>query len=230
MLADSAHVDALTERINDALPQTQCTRCGYPSCHDYAVAIVASQVAINRCPPGGAQGIERLSRITLRPAQALDASCGVEGPRRLAFVVEADCIGCTLCIKACPVDCIVGAPKRMHTVIEALCTGCELCIPACPMDCIDLEVVTPGQTGWKAWSPTQAAGARQQFEARRARHSRRQADEAARLAAQTQGKDADSGVGDEANSVLQAVSTPSPKQSLVHAAMQRAQAKRDNRG
>ncbi len=160
---------SLAERLNDALPQTQCTRCGYPSCREYAQAMANSTAAINRCPPGGQEGIVRLARITGLPPLPLDETCGVEGPRSVAWIVEAHCIGCTLCIKACPVDCIVGAPKRMHTIIESDCTGCELCIPVCPVDCIALDVVTPARAGWNAWSPELANQARRHHEARQAR-------------------------------------------------------------
>jgi len=154
----------LAARIEDALPQTQCTRCGYPDCRGYAEAIAVDSAAINRCPPGGREGIERLAALTGREVTALDPTCGSEGPRRLAVIDESWCIGCTLCIEACPVDCIVGAPKRMHTVIDALCTGCELCIPVCPVDCIAMADVTAAPaTGWRAWSPALAAQARERY-------------------------------------------------------------------
>jgi Na+-translocating ferredoxin:NAD+ oxidoreductase subunit B len=170
----------LAARIEDALPQTQCTRCGYPDCHGYAQAIADGEADINRCPPGGAEGIRRLAAITGESVQTLDATRGVEGPRRLAAVDEQWCIGCTLCIQACPVDCIVGAPKRMHTVIDALCTGCELCIPVCPVDCIVMDDVTSPATGWQAWSDELAALARTRYAQHRQRIGReRQEQEAA---------------------------------------------------
>ncbi|AMM23104.1 RnfABCDGE type electron transport complex subunit B [Variovorax sp. PAMC 28711] len=153
----------LAARINDALPQTQCTRCGYPDCAGYADAIAAGEAGINQCPPGGAEGIARLARLTGRPVLALDPQFGTEGPRSMAVIDEAWCIGCTLCLDACPPDAIVGIHKHMHTVIEAHCTGCELCIPVCPVDCISLEVETPGRTGWQAWSATQANSARERY-------------------------------------------------------------------
>ena len=115
---------------------------------------------INRCPPGGAQGIVRLAALTGRPVLPLDQQRGIETPRRLAVIDEDWCIGCTLCIKACPVDCIVGASKQMHTVIDELCTGCDLCLPVCPVDCISMVEVTGARTGWDAWSPQQADEAR----------------------------------------------------------------------
>ncbi|MGJ7541860.1 RnfABCDGE type electron transport complex subunit B [Variovorax sp. LT1R16] len=152
-------MNGLAARIHDALPQTQCTRCGYPDCAGYAQAVAEGTAAINQCPPGGAEGIERLAQRTGRPLLPLDAQFGAEGPRAMAVIDEAWCIGCTLCLDACPTDAIVGMNKRMHTVIEAHCTGCELCIPVCPVDCIALEDATPGRTGWAAWSKTQADAA-----------------------------------------------------------------------
>jgi len=153
----------LVEALLDALPQTQCTRCGYPDCRGYAQAIVADGADINRCPPGGQDGVERLARFAGRAVLALDPACGSEGPRARAVVDEAWCIGCALCLRACPVDAIVGAAKRMHTVIDDLCTGCELCIPVCPVDCISLVAVTGGRSGWDAWSPAQADEARARY-------------------------------------------------------------------
>ena len=157
-------MNGLAARINDALPQTQCTRCGYPDCAGYAQAVAEGEAGINQCPPGGAEGIERLARLTGRPALPLDPQFGTEGPRAMAVIDEAWCIGCTLCLDACPTDAIVGINKRMHTVIEAHCTGCELCIPVCPVDCISLEVETPGLSGWQAWSAEQARSARSRYE------------------------------------------------------------------
>ena len=173
---------AWVARINAVLPQTQCTRCGEPDCASYASAI-ATGATINRCPPGGEEGMRRLAALTGRPAEPLDPDCGQEGPRRLAWIDEATCIGCTLCIKACPIDCIVGAPQRMHTIIEDWCTGCELCIPACPVDCIHLDVATPGLSGWAAWSEAQADSALHRYSARTERLARAGEKECNRLAA-----------------------------------------------
>ena len=128
--------EAYVERIDAALPQTQCQRCGYPACRPYAEAIARGEAPINRCPPGGAEGVRVLARITGRPLLPLDPACGTETPPRVAVIDEDACIGCTKCIQACPVDAIVGATKLMHSVIADRCTGCELCLPPCPVDCI----------------------------------------------------------------------------------------------
>jgi Na+-translocating ferredoxin:NAD+ oxidoreductase subunit B len=180
--------DTLAERSDAALPQTQCTRCGYADCRAYAQAIADGAAPINQCPPGGAEGIARLAAVTGQAAIALNPANGSEGPRKLMFVDEAWCIGCTLCIKACPVDCIVGAPKAMHTIIEDLCTGCELCLPACPVDCILVEDATPGRSAWDAWSEADADRARTRYASHRARLVRDQTDNDARLAAKAEHK------------------------------------------
>ncbi|BFO56073.1 electron transport complex subunit RsxB [Acidovorax sacchari] len=159
----------LAARIDAALPQTQCTRCGYPDCASYADAVAEGTADINRCPPGGAEGVARLAALTGRAPLPLDPQCGAERPRGLAVIDELACIGCTLCIKACPTDAILGTHKRMHTVIEAHCTGCELCIPVCPVDCIAMENATGDATGWAAWSATQAGRARQRYQVHRLR-------------------------------------------------------------
>ena len=153
----------LKDRINAALPQTQCTRCGYPDCAAYAEAIALQSVPINQCPPGGVEGIARLSAITGQRVAPLNPANGTEGPRAVAVIDENWCIGCTLCVDACPTDAIFGSNKLMHTVIEPHCTGCELCIPVCPVDCISLENVTDERTGWAAWSSALAATALERY-------------------------------------------------------------------
>jgi len=181
----AALANELVDALDAALPQTQCTRCGYPDCRSYAGAIADGEAAINQCPPGGTEGIARLARLTGLPELALNPLNGSEGPRRLAVIDEAWCIGCTLCLKACPVDSIVGGPKSMHTVIDPLCTGCELCIPVCPVDCISLVDVTEERTGWDAWSPAQADEARERFAFHRERLARDDQERLARMAARS---------------------------------------------
>jgi electron transport complex protein RnfB len=170
-------------RIHAALPQTQCTRCGYPDCAGYAQAIADGQAQINQCPPGGAEGIARLAALTGQAATPLNPANGSEGPRAVAVIDEAWCIGCTLCIDACPTDAILGSNKLMHTVIERYCTGCELCVPVCPVDCIALENITGARTGWQAWSAEDAQQALLRYEQRRARLARQAQEDALRLQA-----------------------------------------------
>ena len=160
---------SLVERIDDALPQTQCTRCGYADCRAYAEAIASHEAAIDRCPPGGAEGVARLAAITGDAPRPLDATVGAEGPLHCAVIDESACIGCTRCLPVCPVDCIVGGSKSLHVVIAPLCTGCERCLPECPVDCIVMAPVDPDRTGWSAWSAAQAATARHRYTAHRAR-------------------------------------------------------------
>ena len=182
---------SLAQRINDALPQTQCTRCGYPDCERYAHAIANGEADINQCPPGGEEGVQRLSAITGKAIQPLNPDNGLEGPLTLAVIDEAWCIGCTLCIKACPTDAILGANKRMHTVIEPYCTGCELCIPACPVDCISLDPVDERLTGWAAWPQELADLGKSRYQARQARLQREQQEHEARMQAEAVKKLAD---------------------------------------
>lgn len=160
-LPSQASLSPRVIQLHAALPQTQCTRCGYPDCLAYATAIDAGQALINQCPPGGQEGIERLAAITGQAPLPLNPANGQEEARHIVWIDENWCIGCTLCIKACPVDAIVGANKRMHTIIEVQCTGCDLCLPVCPVDCILTEALpTPeGQTpktAWGTWSQSQA--------------------------------------------------------------------------
>ena len=161
----------LSLRILEVLPQTQCTRCGYPDCAAYADAIASGEAAINQCPPGGDEGIHRLAAVTSQAYLPLNPDNGVQAPRSVVWIDENWCIGCTLCIDACPVDAIIGTHKRMHTVIESECTGCELCLPVCPVDCMLLENVSGEASGWDAWSASAAEQARQRYADRQARLS-----------------------------------------------------------
>ena len=129
----------LVERLDRLLPQTQCGQCGFDGCLPYAQAMARGEAGIDRCPPGGDAGARALARLLQLAPRPYDRSRGLHKPPQVAWVVEPDCIGCTRCIQACPVDAIVGGSKLMHTVIAALCTGCELCLPACPVDCIELR-------------------------------------------------------------------------------------------
>ena len=132
----------LLERIDRILPQTQCRQCGYAGCRPYAEAIASGSADIDRCPPGGDIGVRALAHLLGKPPKSFNRTLGEHQPDQVAFIAEADCIGCTKCIQACPVDAIIGASKHMHTIIESMCTGCDLCIPACPVDCITMITTT----------------------------------------------------------------------------------------
>ncbi len=219
-------MDALATRIDAVLPQTQCTRCGYPDCAGYAQAIAAGAAAINQCPPGGAEGIARLSRATGLPALPLNPRNGVEGPRGVAVIDEDWCIGCTLCIAACPTDAIIGSNKLMHTVIEPYCTGCELCVPACPVDCISMENVTHALTGWAAWSQSQADEARHRYEFSSFRRSRDKDENDKRLEEKARAKLADL----PAHSQITDPQALAQKRAVIEAALARARARARNGG
>jgi len=153
----------LARQIDALLPQTQCTRCGYADCRAYAEAIAAGDAGINRCPPGGEATIVALAGLTARTVKPLDPACGEHLPLLVARIDEAACIGCTLCIAACPVDAIIGGPKRMHAVLTTLCSGCELCVAPCPVDCIDM------QPAYRRWTDADAVAARDRHATRAAR-------------------------------------------------------------
>ena len=136
----------LVEKIEAILPQTQCGQCGFPGCKPYAEAIAEGEAEINLCPPGGQEGVRKLADLLGREVKPLNAE---EKPKQIALIDEHTCIGCTLCIQACPVDAIVGAAKQMHTVVAALCTGCELCLKPCPVECIRMEAIGENVDTWK---------------------------------------------------------------------------------
>jgi electron transport complex protein RnfB len=136
----------LVEKIEGILPQTQCGQCGFPGCKPYAEAIAKGEADINLCPPGGMEGVQKLADLLGREVKDLEAE---EKPKQVAIIDENTCIGCTLCIQACPVDAIVGAAKQMHTIIGPLCTGCELCLPPCPVECIRMEQIGENIDNWK---------------------------------------------------------------------------------
>jgi electron transport complex protein RnfB len=213
---------ATADQILQALPQTQCTRCGYPDCAGYAQAIAAGQAPINQCPPGGAQGVSRLAQLAGQPVIPLNPAFGTEAPRTVAVIDENWCIGCTLCLKVCPTDAILGSNKLMHTVIERYCTGCELCLPVCPVDCIALENVSGTASGWDAWSATQAATARARYEFHATRQKREQAENEQRLEDKARVKLANL----QAHSLHTDPAVLDKKRAVIEAALARARAKR----
>ncbi len=169
----------LAASIDRRLPQTQCAQCGYPGCMAYARAIATGAAVINQCPPGGEVSIDALARLLGRRGEPLNPENGSPAPLRLAFIEENACIGCRLCIAACPVDCIIGAAKRMHTVIADECTGCELCLPVCPTDCISLTPPEPAHSRsgapslWPEFSRPQVEKARDRAQQKRQRTTQR---------------------------------------------------------
>jgi len=215
----------LADRIEDLLPQTQCTKCGYPACRAYAEAIASGTAGYNQCPPGGAEGVARLAGLLGKPVIPLNPANGVERPRAVAVIDENLCIGCTLCIQACPVDAIVGAAKQMHTVVSDLCTGCDLCVAPCPVDCIDMVEVTPGRSGWDAWSQEQANGARERHAFRTFRLRREKEENEARLAAKAAAKlkaaQAEAAQDPEEQAALER------KRAIIQAAIERARQKKE---
>lgn len=163
---------SLVDKIDALLPQTQCTRCGFPDCRSYAEAIADGSAAINRCPPGGAKTVDWLAEVTGREPLPLDPACGEPGAPAVAIIDETWCIGCTICLQYCPVDAIVGAPKRMHTVIENECTGCELCVHPCPVDCIRMEHGPAADSSPETWLQRRAPAGRSRYRFRQRRLAR----------------------------------------------------------
>lgn len=213
---------ALADLIDQALPQTQCTRCGYPDCRAYAEAIASGEAEINQCPPGGAEGVRRLAELTDRPVLTLDSTHGTEAPCALAVIDESWCIGCTLCIKACPVDCIAGAPKLMHVIVASQCTGCELCVPACPVDCISMNPVSGAATAWQAWSDEQASQSRDRYRWRTERQQRDKRENEERLRLKAEAKLSNLAEASRITDPLQL----DRKRQAIEAALARARAQR----
>ena len=216
---------SLADQLEDLLPQNQCTKCGYAGCRPYAEAIAAGEANINQCPPGGIEGVARLASFLNRPVIPINPANGIERPRPVAFIDETLCIGCTLCIQACPVDAILGATRQMHTILPSLCTGCDLCVAPCPVDCISMMPVTGERTGWAAWSQQQADAARSRHDLRALRLQRERAENDARLAAKA---------ADKLKAVtLEAANTPEElaekerKRAIIAAALERARIKAD---
>ena len=218
---------ASADAIDALLPQTQCTKCSYPGCRPYAEAIARGEAGINQCPPGGKAVIGALAALLQVPCQPLHPSHGVEQPRSAAFIREELCIGCMLCIQACPVDAIVGAAKLMHSVLIDACTGCELCVPPCPVDCIDMlpltELARVGSTSAaRELAIPVAAHARRwraRYDSHLSRTARERQEHDARLAAKAAGRFH----SQEAPSAGQ---DRQRKQAAIAAALERARARR----
>jgi Na+-translocating ferredoxin:NAD+ oxidoreductase subunit B len=213
---------ALAAQLHAALPQTQCTRCGFPDCAAYAEAIADDGADINQCPPGGSEGVRRLAAIVGRAPMPLNPDNGTETPRTLAVIDENWCIGCTLCLDACPTDAIIGSNKLMHTVIEPYCTGCELCIPVCPVDCISLENASGPRTGWDAWSQAQADDALARYRFHQIRTARAEEENEARLTHKAKAKLADLPFHSEHTDPV----VLERKRSVIEAALAQARARR----
>jgi electron transport complex protein RnfB len=141
--------DPIVDQVDGLLPQTQCGQCGFAGCRPYAQAIAAGEADINRCPPGGETTMLALADLLGRDPIPLEDTVAAAKPKAVAWIDERECIGCTLCLQACPVDAILGAPKRMHTIIASECTGCELCLPPCPVECIHMRPLETRIATWR---------------------------------------------------------------------------------
>lgn len=211
---------SLADQLEDLLPQTQCTKCGYPACRPYAEAIANGEANYNQCPPGGMEGVARLAHLLGKPVIPINPVNGVERPRPVAVIDEALCIGCTLCTQACPVDAIIGAAKQMHTILPDLCTGCDLCVAPCPVDCIAMVEVTTGKTGWAAWSQEHADAARARHDFRNFHLQRGKEENNARLAAKAAAKL--KAVETESALTPEAKAEQERKKAIIQAAIERA--------
>ncbi|MDB5805570.1 MAG: rnfB [Betaproteobacteria bacterium] len=204
----------LADRIDALLPQTQCTRCGYDGCKPYAQAVAVGAADINQCPPGGAAGVVKLAQLLGRAPKPLNPANGIEQPLTIAVIDESLCIGCTLCIQACPVDAIVGAAKLMHSVLPDWCTGCDLCVAPCPVDCISMQTVAPPRD----WTQADADLARSRYHARNERLAAEKHEREQKLAAKTSSSSPPQDPG--------AVEAAARKKAIIAAAMERARAQR----
>ncbi len=227
--------DTLVDRIDALLPQTQCTRCGFSGCRPYAEAIAKGEAPINQCPPGGATGIVKLADLLKTLPQPLNPANGVEKPLEVALIDESLCIGCTLCIQACPVDAIIGAPKLMHTILNSWCTGCELCIAPCPVDCISMVPAVSDTAPMRLWSDADAALARQRYYSRNDRLDQEQREKEARLAGKSLAAKAPASVSDAASVATDATAAAAQteadaatakKKAIIAAAIERAKQQR----
>ncbi|MEO8347005.1 MAG: RnfABCDGE type electron transport complex subunit B [Betaproteobacteria bacterium] len=227
ILSVPSAISSLSDRIDALLPQTQCARCGFAACRPYADALAQGTTELNRCPPGGTALITALAMLTGRNPRPIAPECGPTTPFMVAVIDEAVCIGCTLCIQACPVDAILGAQKRMHTVLPSLCSGCELCVAPCPVDCITLQGVD------RVWTTENATQARERFAGRAARLARGE-----RVARPAATPNTTAGATPGATPATTRASVPDPtlassdahdrahRQSAVAAALARARARR----
>lgn len=224
--APRTEAERLIEKIDAALPQTQCTQCGYDGCRPYAEAIARGEADINQCPPGGDAGIHALADLLDKPYKPLNPANGTERPRMVAVIDEPVCIGCTLCIQACPLDAIVGAAKLMHTVVPDLCSGCDLCVAPCPVDCISMQPISAEEAQrdrTEQW--------RSQHEFLLFRQARSREEKSKPAGAKAPISPADAGLATPSDASTSAAPAalmpPDAKRALIAAAMERARQQRD---
>ncbi|WP_047539628.1 electron transport complex subunit RsxB [Methylotenera versatilis] len=230
LIQSKMEANRLITQIDAILPQTQCAKCGYPGCKPYATAIVNGEADINQCPPGGDTGIRILANLTHMEYKPLNAENGIEKSKALAFIDEATCIGCTLCIQACPVDAILGASKQMHTVITNECTGCELCLAPCPVDCITMQPIETVSDNWQlnyfsiANNKTKVAAdlARKRYEFRMFRLEREEAESAQKHADRAMRNKAESAKMPTAQTENNSSMVNNAKKAAIAAAIERA--------